>query len=292
MKRTLEITASFTGKIPTGSFENESPFYALKEVIEFDDEGGYTDIAVKVRQQELHDLCYSQFKQHAEVAYSERIQKEYKHIRFYEGANGVKYPSVTSILNMDADFHITPDELAQYGSRGTVYHKLIEIFLMTGEWKDYKSIPEIAPDVCTVLNGSLNLSLEDVDFRGFYKDYPFKVLSIEKEVINNEFKYGGREDILCVIESSNKGKWEKIEGIKFDVPTILDVKTSTTLDKIKGLTQQAAYAKVEGVEQIGLIHLNKNNKCGYSEPCITSKIEAYWSMFLKQRNDFQKRYGI
>lgn len=293
MRRTIEITASFTGKIPTGSFENESPFYALKEIIEMDNEG--PDIAdgwIETRQQELHKMCYEQFKQHAEVAYSERIAKEYTNIRFYENGGGVKYPSVTSILNMDVDFHVSPDELSQYASRGTVIHKLIEIFLLTGEWKDCKSIPEIAPDVMTVLNGSLHLNLDDVDFRGFYKDYPFKVVLIEKKVINSEYKYGGREDILCVIESTNKGKWEKIEGIKFDVPTILDVKTSTTLDKIKGLTQQAAYAKCEGVEQIGLIHLNKDNVCGYSKPVITNNIEAYWAMFLKARKDFQKRYGI
>ncbi len=296
MKRTVEITASFTGKIPTGSFENESPFFALKEIIE--DEGSlglnihFDDAWIRNRQQELQKICYDQFKRHAEVAYSERIAKEYTNIRFYTGANGQKYPSVTSILNMDADFHVPPDELAQYGARGTVYHKLIETFLMTGEWKDPRTIPEIAPDVMTVLNGSLRLSLEDVDFRGFFKDYPFQVFEMEKTVINEEFKYGGRLDIVCVIDSNKKGKWDKIEGIIFDVPTILDIKTSTTLDKIKGLTQQAAYAKVEEVTQIGLIHLNKENVCGYSKPVITSNIESYWAMFLKQRNDFQKRYGV
>lgn len=289
MKKTIEISASFTGKISTGPFENASPFYSIKEIVE---DGFLTDEQIKGRQKELHQICYDQFKVQADAAYAEKIAKTYSNIRFYDGKDGKKYPSVTSVINMDSDFFISPEELAQYGARGTVIHKLIEIFLTTGEWKNPKQIPELSADLMTVLNGSLNLSVEDVDFRGFYKDYPFKVISLEKVVINDEYKYGGREDILCVIESTNKGKWEKIEGIKFDVPTILDVKTSTVLDKVKGLTQQAPYAKVEGVEQIGLIHLNKDNQCGYSKPVITQNIEAYWSLFLKARNEFRKRYGI
>lgn len=293
MKRTIEIAASFTGKISTGSYENESPFFSAKEIVEFDVSDEDTDSWIRLRQQDLHKICYSQFKRHAEQAYAERIAKEYQNIRFYDGKDGLKYPSVTSIIGMDEQFFISPDELAQYGARGTVIHKQIEIFLMTGEWKKPMDIAEVAPCYLTVVKGSLGLDMEDVDFRAFYAEYPFKVISLESTVLNHEHRYGGRVDIQCIIDSKSPGKWAKIEGVKFDVPTILDVKSSTTLDKMKGLTQQAAYAKaVEGIQQVGLIHLTKDNKCGYATPQITTNLERYWALFAKKREDFRLRYAI
>lgn len=294
MKRTIEITASFSGKIPTGSYENENPFFALKEIIEpLESEVlTITDEEIKNRQHELHQLCYDQFKRQAEISNNERIAKTYKNIRWYDGKDGMKYPSVTSILDMDVDFKIPPDELAQYGARGTIIHKQSEIFLRTGEWKEAKDIPEIAAEFLTLKRGSLGLEVEDVDFRAFFKDYPFKVLELEKHIVNHEYKYGGRLDILGVIESTNKGKWEKIEGVKLDVPTVLDIKTATTMDKTKGLTQLAAYSKVDGVEQICLIPLTKENQCGFAKPIITTNIERYWNLFAKARRDFEDRYGI
>ncbi len=294
MSRIIEIAASFTGKISTGSFENEQPFFSAKEIIDI----GLlptpeVDRIIESRQSELKDICYGQFKKHAEIAYQEKVAKSYANIRFYDAGNGQKYPSVTSIIGMDENFFMAADELSQYGARGTVIHKQIEIFLKTGEWKQPKDIPEVAFQVMTVIKGTLGLSLDDVNFINFYKDYPFKVVKQEETVINHEHKYAGRLDLLGVIEKSNPGKWDKIEGIQFDVPTILDIKTSAQLDKAKGLTQQAAYAMTYAdVKQIGLIHLTKENICGYAKPAVSNKIEHYWSIFLNQREKFRQRYGI
>tara|TARA_R110000868_G_scaffold111883_1_gene301748 strand:+ start:1019 stop:1915 length:897 start_codon:yes stop_codon:yes gene_type:complete len=298
MKRTIEISASFTGKISTGSFENESPYFSAKEIIDIDNsnipEEFEIDVnkLIEVRQAELKNICYGQFKKHAEIAYQEKVAKSYKNIRFYEAGNGQKYPSVTSIINMDANFFTPPDELAQMAARGTIIHKQIEIYLATGKWLEPKEIPEIAFQVMTVVTGSLGLAVDDVNFINFIKDYPFKVLKQESTVINHDHKYGGRMDILCVIESTNKGKWDKIEGIAFDVPTILDIKTGASLDKAKGMIQQAAYAMCEDVKQIGLIHLTKDNQCGYAKPAVSTKIESYWSIFLNKRKLFNERYGV
>lgn len=293
MKRTLEITASFTGKISTGQFENESPYFSAKEIVEVDNEVFDSDTYVRTRQGILKNICYEQFKKHAEIAYQEKVAKSYANIRFYDAGNGQKYPSVTSIIGMDENFFISVDELSQYGARGTIIHKQIEIFFKTGKWPEYKDIPEVAFQVMTVLKGTLGLSLDDVNFVNFYKDYPFKVIEQEKTVINHEHKYAGRLDILCVIEKANAGKWEKIEGIQYDVPTILDIKTSTSLDHLKGFTQQAAYAMTDpAIKQIGLIHLTKENVCGYAKPKISNKIEHYWSIFLNKRTLFQQRYGV
>lgn len=297
MRRIIEISASFTGKISTGQFENESPYFSAKETIDVDDfaDGLVIDIdkLIEERQSDLKSICYEQFKKHATIAYQEKIAKTYQNIRFYDAGNGEKYPSVTSIINMDENFFVTPDELAQSASRGTIIHKQVEEFLKTGVWPDYKSIPELAPHVMTVVKGSLGLLLDDVSFVNFYKDYPFKVLLQEGRVINPEHKYAGRFDILCIIEKSNPGKWDKVEGVQFDVNTLLDIKTGSSLDKTKGFTQQSAYAKaLDNVAQIGLIHLTKENQCGFAKPSLTAKIESYWNIFLNKRVQFNQRYGI
>ncbi len=296
MKRIIELTASFTGKISTGQFENESPFFSAKDTIEMEVEEVETaeiDKFIKTRQSELKDICYDQFKKHAEIAYQEKVAKSYKQIRFYEAGNGQKYPSVTSIINMDANFFTAPDELAQMAARGTIIHKQIEIYLSTGKWVEPKEVPEIAFQVMTVVTGSLGLAVDDVNFVNFYRDYPFKLISQESTVINHENKYAGRFDILCVIESTNKGKWDKVDGVVFDVPTILDIKTGASLDKAKGMIQQAAYSYcLPEVKQIGLIHLTKENQCGYAKPAISSKLDSYFSIFLNKRKQFAERYGV
>jgi hypothetical protein len=293
MKRIIEITADFSGVIPNGSFENIRPAYGLKEVITLEEGEIMNDAEVIARQKELQDFNHAQFKNLAEIVYSERIAKECQNVRFYDGKEGRKYPSVTSIINWDASFSIPADQLAQYASRGTVIHKQVEIFLSTGEWKEPKEIPEIYPDLVIVKQGSLGLLLDDVDFKGFYNDYPFKVLEQEKECLNHEWQYGGRLDIKCVIEKSNPGKWTKIDGVVYDVPTILDIKTGS-VDKMKHLKQQTAYAHAEGnedVKQIGIIPLNNGNKCGFSAP-ILSDVDKYWTIFTRDRENFRKRYGL
>ena len=301
VKRIIEISSSFTGTIPTGQYENEKPFYSIKEVVELDEvifgkdaTPMFDDCYLKERQRQLHDICYQQFKRQAEVSYSEKIAKQFQNIRFYPGADGVMYPSVTSFLNWDADFHVSPDELAQYAARGTIYHKLAEIFLTTGEWKAPKDVPEIYEEVVLVKGGTLGLSLEDVDFPGFYAAYPFKVIELEKSGLNHEHKFGGRMDIKCIIEAANPGKWDKVEGVVYDTPTILDIKTGATLDKTKGLKQQTAYAMFEGhedVSQVGLIHLNKETKQGFSKPCLENTVK-YKEALLKDRASFKKRFGV
>jgi len=298
VKRTIEISASFTGVISTGNYENEKPMFAVKEVIEMPQEESETLVLfdndfIQQRQKELHTICHKQFKQRADAAYAERIAATYKDIRFYEGKEGLKYPSVTSIVGLDKNFFMPADELAQYAARGTVIHKQIEIFLETGEWKEPQDIPEVSADYMAVKCGSLGLDCSDVDFRSFYKDYPFKVLEQECVCINDEFRYGGRLDLKVVIESTNKGKWDKIPEVIFDEPTILDIKTSASLDKTYALTQNAGYSKCHpDVKQLGVVHLTKDNRCGYAKPVIENNIERYWNLFLHKLGIFRNRYGI
>ncbi len=294
MARQIEISASFTGTVSTGSYENEKPFYSVKESfdVEDGDEINVIDANIVLRQKQLQDICYNQFKKQAEVSYAEKIAKQYRNMRFYDGKDGLKYPSVTSIIGWDADFHVSPDELSQYASRGTIIHKQVELFLKTGEWVEPRDIPEIYPDLVIVKQGNLGLELDNVDFPAFYEKYPFKVIETEKTVLNHDLRYGGRLDIKCIIKSSQKASWDKVAGLIYDVPTILDVKTGS-IDKTKCFKQQTAYWECEpDVQQVGIIHLNKEVKQGYSKPIIETNKEKYKALFIKDRENFKQRYGI
>ncbi len=293
MKRSIEISASFTGKINTGQFENESPFFSIKEIVEDIDSEDYevTDEHIKIRQKELKEICYNQFKQHAEIAYQEKVAKAYKNIRFYDGKDGLKYPSTTSVINLDSNFFVSPEDLYQYSCRGTVYHKLIEIYLKTGNVVNPKDVPEIAFETMTVLTGSLGLSLEDINYVGFFKKYPVKIIEQEKVIINDEHRFGGRLDILFQIDSKNPGDWSKVEGIEFDKDIIGDFKTGQ-LDKLKGFMQQASYCKTLGVTQAVLIPFGTDTVQGFSKPVFTNKIDNYFGMFLTMRKKFYERFSV
>lgn len=283
----LELIGSFTGKIATGQYQNASPFYSVKETTD----KVMTDEEIKTRIDQLNKICLSCYERDEELFMAKSIIKEYQNIRFYD-VESMKLPSVTSICNWDIDFQISQDELAQYGARGTIIHKQVELFLKNGEWKLPKDIPEIYPELVILSKGNLGLVVEDVDFQGFFKEYPFKVLETEKTVYNTTNKYAGRLDILCVIESKNKGKWDKVEGILFDEPMILDIK-SGSIDKTKCMKQQTAYWKcLPEVKSVGLIHLNNDTKQGYSKPIIETNPDKYWTLFLKDRELFQKRFGV
>ena len=288
--KTIEICASFTGVIPKASFENIKPFYSVKETIT---ELDMTDEEIKDRQSELQNICYNQFKKLADASYAERIANEYRNIRFYDGKDGLKYPSVTSIIGWDKDFYMSADELNQHCARGTIIDKQVEIFLSTGEWKEPKTIPEIYPELVVLKGGNLGLELDNVNFQAFYKEYPFKVINQQQSVLNHKHKYGGRMEIKCLIESENKGKWDKIEGVLFDTPTLLDLKCTTSLDKSYVMKQNTAYAKCdEEIKQIGAIHLKKDNAKGYAKPVIETNLNKYWSLFKNDRDKFYNRYGI
>ena len=285
--RKIELSASFTGTIPTGSFENEKPFYSITETF---DNCALGDVEIEIRHKQLHDMCYRQFKNQAEITYAERIDKLYKNIRFYD-KDGRKYPSVTSIIGWDESFRIPVDSLAQYAARGTIVHKQIEVYLTTGEWKEAKDITDIYPELVILRTGNLKLELEG-DFKAFYESYPFKVIECEKVIYNDKHYYAGKLDCLGVIEHVNMGKWASIDGIKFDVPTVFDFKTGA-VDKVKCFKQLTAYGQsVEGVEQLAVIPINNDTKQGFSKPVVEGDKEKYMPLFLADRRNFKERYGI
>ena len=254
MKRTIEITSSFSGTISTGQFENERPMFSLKDTIEVD---GAKDIDIKIRkrQEQLHDMCYGMFKEAERKSIVQRIEKERKDIRFYLCPIHKKnYPSVTSVIGWDADFYISTDELNQYAAQSTIQHLIFNHFIEKNEWIEPEKIPEAYKYIVIVKKGSLRLDYKAGNIPGFLEKYPIKFKSSEKAVFNHEYKYAGRPDADG--EPLQSKEWEKAGAIS--VPTIFDVKR--TADKVKAFKQMAAYAKCKGnskVKQLCIIPINK-----------------------------------
>ena len=173
--QSIEICASYTGKISVAKWENISPFFSVKETRI----GHMTDEEIAIRQKQLSVICETRFDDVSKRELIAKIQEDRKDIRFYPIGNE-SYPSVTSIINWDNDFeektqHITPDEMRQYAARGTIIHKQVSIFLDTGEWKEPKDIPELYLYRVILKKGSLGLSMDGYDFRGFYEKYNFSI---------------------------------------------------------------------------------------------------------------------
>lgn len=271
----VEIVASFSGTISSGQFENEKPLFSLKEV--------WTDVAdwefVSHRQNVLEQMCYEKFAAVERRSMVEKIKQARQDLRFYPIGNEF-FPSVTSVIGWDEDFYMDALELAQYAARGTILHKMVEVYLKTGKWPKPSDLPEIYPEMIILKKGNLQLSVDDVDFPGFFKKYPFEVIHQETTVYNKEMRYAGRQDI--------KGK---LDG----KVTIFDIKTGSSIDKKKCFKQTTAYAHCSGnedVEQMCIIHLNNKVQQGFSAPVIETDTNKYWHLFLKDRENFKTRFGV
>uniref|UniRef100_A0A6M3JI73 PD-(D/E)XK nuclease superfamily protein n=1 Tax=viral metagenome TaxID=1070528 RepID=A0A6M3JI73_9ZZZZ len=264
-----EIKASISGVIPIASYENLKPYYEISAELEEGD-----NIADKIK--ELRDIVRWHFDQEGNRAKADVIEKQYAGIRFYE-KDGRKYPSVTSILGWDIDWKISEDELRQYGSRGTIVHKLIEIYLKEGSWANPLEIPELENDVATLLGGSKKLSWVDCSYKAAVEGLmgDLKVIQLENELYNDENLYAGRADLVCLY----KGK-----------QTIMDFKSGTVTD----MRQLAAYsACVEGIEQLVIVPVGQtDNKSGVKKPIVSTDIAGEYKKFLYARAKFRERFGI
>lgn len=280
-----EIVASYSGKISTGRFENEAPFFSLKEVWS-------GDIDVDARQRLLSERCYEKFAECEQRSLVDRIMAQRKDIRFYPAGSGKQYPSITSILGWDKDFFVSQEDLVQFGARGTIVHKQIEIFALTGKWEEAKDIVELHKELVVVRKGSLSLSLDGYHIDQFFEDYGLETRDTEKVSMNDQFQYAGRLDWKGLAYAEKKTKTND----PAKKVTLIDWKTSKQLDKKYALAQLAAHIFCPGnedVEQAIAVPVSNENKQGYVAPVVITRAELrpYFDLFLKAREAFKYRFG-
>ena len=282
--RTLRISASFGGKIPTGSYQNMSPSFLAEETIEFDDTLQDTNSYIKRRQQVLQEICYSNFEAEVVKARLIKVKNDRSEFRFYKDPEtGEEYPSVTTVLGYDKEFFISDEELKQYCSQGNIIDAEVRNYVKTGVWTSSKDMKELTADRFIIKTGSKKLALDGWNFIGFLEKYPIKNLrSVEEPVINREWKYAGTPDLV---------------GEYNGLPTLVSIKR--TLNETDNMIQDAAYAKcpaMSHIKQIIVVPLKAEadggNKCGFNKPAITTDIDRYFELFIYKRKEFRKVYEI
>jgi len=264
-----EIRHSVQAVISTGPYENQREMFEVLATLKSDDNP-------EEAMRKLEEFNHSRLEIAVNNAKTSLIEKQYQNIRFYE-RNGKKLPSVTSITGWNTDWKITEDELAQYASRGTIIHKLIEIYLKEGKWVNPVDVEELNNDVSILMSGSKGLSWQDCSYKeaieNIIKD--LKVIEQEKTVYNDSHLYAGRLDLLC----EYKGK-----------RTIIDFKSGSTSD----FRQLSAYAAcLDGIESIVILPVGPtDNKSGFKKPMVCENIQKEFKAFLKARSEFRSRFGI
>jgi len=144
-KRTIRLGGSVSGVIATGSYANLKPQFTWEETIECCDA---SDEQIIARIKQLHEKAMGMMQEAETQATLERIQRERKDLRFLQSPITKKMlPSVTSIINYDADFFVSAEELSQYASQGNIIDAKVKHFIKIGKWAEAKELKDIWTDI-------------------------------------------------------------------------------------------------------------------------------------------------
>lgn len=284
MKRTIKISGSVSGVIATGSYANLRPSFTWEE--EWEEDTVAVDISDKViqeRRQKLYDMSFSLLKQAESQALIERVEREREDLRFVaHPETGKISPSVTSIINYDADFFVSAEDLRQYASQGTCIDARVRHYIDKGAWVASKDLKPLWTDMVILKKGSLALASDVGDFPRFLEKYPIVEMKTARRLFDKDGLFNGELDFTG-IPSFKEAK---------EVPTVFDVKR--TPDKIKNGMQLSAYCNLMGFKQGIIVPLNDKTGQGFSKPVIYDEktLNGYFSMFLQKRKEFKKRYGL
>lgn len=266
MKKTFECMYSNSMKINMGDYEQLNPFFAGKIVIEADG----IEVDMKEEFENLRELVDLQLKNSVDNIKNSKKAKDIGNFRFYE-RNGLRYVSVTSVLNPEPK---TPEEQARlkpYGDRGTALHRIFSHLITNGELVKPTKEEEAA---CKSVGG-----FSGYDF-WFKDDERFDFRLSEVECFNDELLYAGRFDA---------------NGFFDGKPCIFDLK-SGSLDKTgidKAFMQLAAYNACFG-EKNGILVVIPIGTKAKKEPIVAEgeQVTAYFNKFMAKREAFKKQYGV
>lgn len=276
MKKKVTISGSISGVISTGSFQNLRPGFTWEEEIE---DCTLSDEELDLRRRTLYERGFMLLKEVETQATIERIQRERANIRFRIHPETKKpVPSVTSVINWDADFFVSAQQLVQYASQSNIVHSKVEHYISTKKWVEAKELEALWADIVIVSKGDLQLEVDTGSFPKFLEKFPIKDMK-NAEVVYLEDS-AGLPDFWGIPEFAEK------------IPTTFDVKR--TPDKIKDGIQLSAYCKAKGHEQGVIVPLNNKTAQGYNKPIIYDKkaLGGYYRMYEQKREAFRKRYGI
>ena len=264
--KTYEICYSNSAKINMGDYEQLSPFYSTKLIIEADG----IEVDVKGEYEKIREEIDSLLRLNVENIKNAKKAKDVGNFRFYE-RNGLKYVSVSSVLNPEPK---TPEEEARlkpYGDRGTALHRIFAHLITNGEMS---SPTKEEKELCSSVGGCAGYEF------WFKDDARFDFRTSEIEVFNDKELYAGRYDS---------------DGFYETKPAIFDLK-SGSLDKQgieKAFLQLAAYNMSLPIPKDVLVIIPVGPKA--KKEAIVAQgedISKYCGMFLAKRKAFKDRYGV
>lgn len=283
MKRKIKISGSVSGVIATGSYANLRPSFTWEEEFDLDSYVELEDEYIQRRRQKLYEMSFSLLKQAESKALIERIEREREDLRFVANPETGKIsPSVTSIINYDADFFVSAEDLRQYASQGNCIDARVRHFIDKGKWVASKDLKSLWTDIVILKKGSLSLSPDVGDFPGFLEKYSISDMRTKERMFHGNELYNGEIDFQGVPDFKGADS----------IPTIFDVKR--TPDKIKNGMQLSAYCRLAHCKQGIIVPLNDKTGQGFSKPIVYDEktLDGYFKMFLQKRKEFEKRYGI
>jgi hypothetical protein len=275
----IKVSASFSGKISTGDFQNSAPFFSAEVEYETPAEGVALEKEIDLNQKRLHDICYGNFKVVADQAKVEKIRNDKKGFRFYKTDIG-DLPSVTTVIDPEYRSWVADEDLKIAIAEGNIHHARVAHYIESGKWVDPKQLSGVSPDILA-LKGRV---LGEWNFPAMTVKYPIIALRNGFPVYNHKHKYAGTFDAECMYPLGGTGD---------PVPTLIDFKR--TADKDKNFTQISAYSNCEGMEhikQMMIVETNSENNQGFKKPLISTSIEKYFEVFLEKRRMFEEIYGI
>jgi len=277
--KTVKISGGISGVIATGSYANLRPSFSWEETLENCE---LSDDQIRDRIQLLYHKSFAMLKEAEQKAVIERIQRERKDLRFLISPSMNILPSVTSIINYDADFFVSPEELTQYASQGNIIDSKVKHFIKTSQWVNGKDIKDNWTDIIILTKGSLKLDIDVGDFPAFLKKHPIIDMKVGERFFFDEEGYCGEPDFIGMPDFKDAEK----------IPTVFDVKR--TASKIKNGMQLAAYAKKFNIQQGVIVQLSDKTGQGFSKPIVydKEKLAGYYSMFKAKQKEFKKRYNI
>lgn len=216
-------------------------------------------------------------------SYLKYLEKVRRDIRWTK-IDGELYPSVTSILETvnPTDFFMDGEQLKSYAARGNVLDTILQKFIETGQWFEYKDLPETWADVKEMKRGKLEMS---GNLPAWVEKYKPQFIEGHKRICNKQYRYTGTPDVAF--------------GMLDNIPTLFDLKNRTSInkmEKVKIFKQMAAYAKGENlghqIEQLCMIIVNDGTQQGFSKPVTTTEIDKYFELFLSDLSEFNRKFNL
>lgn len=288
MKKDITVGATVGGVFGTGAFENLRVNFDFSVTYKDVESDGFMDfpqdlLSVKEANKKAYQELYRQLEFAEEQAKQKAIAKFHKSIRWYDAGNGLKYPSVTSVIDFANPIEWFVDDLKKRGlaSRGMVVDHVLQEFIKTGKWVEPEKLPECIRHIGIMKDAGYDI--DGFNLPAFVEKYKVKFTSGHQKVVNQEHAYAGQPDCECIFTAIDSAL--VLPDLKCFSP---DAKS-----KLRTLKQTAAYAKCGSkATKIGIIPVHAKTAQGYSKPIITDEIEKYFALFLEDRKVFKDTFGI